>query len=163
MKKCPPPVRLHGHDIRITRRRGLGLLQFGGVDSEPGAKLEDPGAIIVRTDQSDAGKRERGPHQSEIDEDVEWGAAGAFARRKDVGQRVLLRPGVDDLDRIHDPVAAGENATARSAHAPRKKDEARQGDKLFPPRRRRYLITARGSARAVSTSRAIWARRASTD
>ena len=49
---------------------------------------------------------------AELDEHIERAAAIAGGFRQDVGERVLLRIGVDEFQFVDDPVAAGEDSFA---------------------------------------------------
>src|SRR5258708_37668225 len=80
------------------------------------AIIENPPAVVVIPDQPRAGQWKTRAEERQVHEDIEGRSAGALCRGEDVRQGVLLRPDVDDLDGIDDPVAAGEDSSARDAH-----------------------------------------------
>jgi len=103
---------LHRHDVRVARRRlGRGL-QVLGVDLVGDAVVQDVLAVGVLAHETRAGEGESRPHLREIHQNIVRGTARALALGLDVGQLFELGIGVDDLDLIHDPVAAGEDAGA---------------------------------------------------
>ncbi len=70
-------------------------------------------AVGVAADQPDARQRESTFKFGEVFENVVGTASVAIRLCANSGQRVLRRPGVNNLNVVNDPIAGGENSTAR--------------------------------------------------
>ncbi len=103
---------LHRHHVGVAGRRLARGLEVLGVDLVGDAIVEDVLAVGILSDETCTRQREPCPHLGEVHEDIVRGTARALALGLDVGQLFELGIGVDDLDLIHDPVAAGEDAGA---------------------------------------------------
>jgi hypothetical protein len=66
-------------------------------------------------DEAEGFQGKGGTHGRKVDQHVKWGAARATRFACDIGQRILLRPDIDDFNSVNDPVSACENAK-RFAH-----------------------------------------------
>src|SRR6266446_5131725 len=113
MEKGAASRACHGHDVSVGGSGRPGLLDGAPVYGVRITVLQNFLAVGVATDQPDARQREATFQFGEVFENVIGTAPVAVRLRANSGQRVLSRPGVHDLDVVNDPVAGGENATAR--------------------------------------------------
>jgi hypothetical protein len=88
----------------------------GAIDAVHITLSVNPVSVIIRADQADACERKWSAQAGQVKEHVEWTAAVAGRFRQDVGERILLRIGVDDFQFVDDPVPSSEDTLAL-AHA----------------------------------------------
>ena len=112
MEKSAASGGLDGHHIGVgSGCRGMSE-NAGAINAVRIALSVNPVPIGIRTDQADACERKGGAQAGEVEEHIEWATAIAGGFRQAVGERVLLRIGVDEFQFVDDPVAAGEDSFA---------------------------------------------------
>ena len=84
-----------------------------GIHLVPFAVCEDGYARSVLADEAGGEQGKAHATAGKVEEDVAGCAAGAGVERADVGETLGLREHVNELDLIHDPVAAREQAAPR--------------------------------------------------
>jgi len=88
----------------------------GAIDAVRITLSVNPFSMSIRADQADACERKWSAQAGQVKEHVEWTSAVAGRFGQDVGERILLRIGVDDFQFIDDPVPSSEDTLAL-AHA----------------------------------------------
>ena len=115
VEECAAAGGLHRHDIGVGRGRAGGDGQLCGVDVMGAAVVADEAAAGVVTHEADGLERKLRSEPGEVLKDVVGRAPISPRLAEDVRERVLRRPGVDDLHVVDDPVSAGDEAAACGA------------------------------------------------
>ena len=112
MEKGAASGGLDGHHIGVGGGCRLVSENAGTIDTMCIALSVNPVPRGIRADQADACEWKRGAQASEVEEHIEGGAAVAGRFSQYVGERILLRIGVDEFEFVDNPVAAGEDSFA---------------------------------------------------
>lgn len=116
MEKCSASGALNCHHIGVGGWCRRVSENAGAIDAVHITLSVNPVSVIIRADQADACERKWSAQAGQVKEHVEWTAAVAGRFRQDVGERILLRIGVDDFQFVDDPVPSSEDTLAL-AHA----------------------------------------------
>ena len=116
MKERPLARGLYGHDVGERRELVGRDTDAGEIDLVLARFLDEPVAFLVRAHASDPAEREGGLHLGEIHKDVMGPAAARPDLRGNLGEPLLLGPGIDDLYAVEGPVSGGSDSVFRLGH-----------------------------------------------
>ena len=112
MKECSSSGACDSHHV------GVGSWLLGAPSDQLGiyanifASLQDPVARFIVADEPCTGQRKVGAELRQINQEIAGRAACSAVIRKNIRQRVLIWPRIDDFDVVNNPVACAENSFA---------------------------------------------------
>ncbi len=114
----------HVHHVGVSRRHTFDRTQVCRVDTARPAVFENSLPVRVIPDQTQRHQLVDDPEAREIDDDVVRRTARPELLLEDVRERLFLRPDVDRLDVVDDPIAGAADAVSFSSGSHRGKISA---------------------------------------